>query len=604
MRCTRQTTDPHRPGFVGRLLLGLLLLGMPGIAAGTEQAPLADRQAEVRNRLQRLEDQMVKLVRVLDAIEPGKARRLETTLEETGRRQLRQQLENATLLLRERQLGEADFQQERILDDLNALLVLLKSNQPDLDRLRAEREWLAELREQLDTLIEAQVQQRMALEQARAQSAAAAQLAELAEALEALAERQALLQEAADQARAVAAPPDAPPPAAGQRALERDTQAAIQELQAAARAGATPQQAAALSRAQQAAQQARQSMSEAAEALPQGGKAEQQAAAAALSAAAEALREAAEEAEDAAEPRIRRLALAQSETQEKARQLQRAMQQSPGDSNRPAPGEPQVGEAAGQMQQAADEMRAADGESAAESQDQALRELARAQQLLEERLRQVREEERAETLSGVESRLQAMLDRERDVRDMINLVASLPVNEWTQAQRAQLGRATERHLEAMNEGAALVRLLRDEGTTVVLPDLMGMLLGDMESLATAMLAEDLSPPTRALLDEIIAQLEQMLAAVQAERETPTENPEQPPNQPPNQGGQQRQQALMKRSAELKLLRTAQARLNDRTERLAQLNEAEDPLLSERFAQLGARQEDLARMTRQMIERDQ
>jgi hypothetical protein len=579
-----------------RLFCGVLLtvvaLAPPAMSASESAASLAERQAAVQTRMKRLEERMVKLARLLASIEPDKARRLEQALESAGKQRLRQQLENAALLLRDQALGEADFRQQQILADLNALLQTLNSTQPDLDRLRSTREWLAALRERLDATIAEQTQQRTALEQQLAASQLAENLSDTAAELDALAERQQALRAASQSDDAARQ---------NQRTLTRDIADARGRVEQAVQQATDVRTRNALQRAAQSATQAEEHAQQAADTLPrEPGVAAQAEAQQALEQAAETLREISDRL---AEQEVKRLADRQSALQEQTRDLHRAMQRD-AEGSLPAPGREQVGEAGNNMQQAAQDLRADDADAAAQAQDAALAELARAREQLAERLAQVREEERIETLSNVATRIEALLTQERVIREALGKLAPTPAHQWTVAQQELLLETSERHLRVIADARALLRLLRDEGTTIVLPDLVALLLRDLEEGSTSLVARDVSQPTLDLFDEIVLQLEQMLAAVQQEQDAAQsdQNGEQTPSRP--QSGQSDQQPLMERSAEFRLLRMTQERINARTERLAEAAPEEDPFLPDRFDQVGRRQAELAELTAGIMERDQ
>lgn len=444
-------------------------------APASQAAPLPARQQAVQERVQRLENRMLELSRLLEEKDPGKAERLRDGLSSLGKAQVRARFETLVKLLEQARLGEAEQSQTEILAELQSLLSLLNSNKSDIDAQREERRRLEALKRQVRKLMDEQ--------------------------------------------------------------LEHLYRAQHVEQQIEPEGGATPQ--------------------------------------AALDA-------------------LRQLEKAQRETQSKAEQLQRDMRK--GESpDRPTPGAEQMQQAGKAMREAADRFGEAQPERGLEEQQKALEGLQQALDELEDSLRQVRREETEETLAALETRLKAMLQIEGQVRDAIAELAKKPARDWTRADEQANTEALGKQTEAAEECEATLRILVDEGTTVIVPELLRGVSSEMQDVREKLDRKDAGESTSAAVKRIIGALEELLAVAEQKREADAQA--QPPD-PNQQQAADQAQPLLPKSAELKLLRAAQARLNERTASLAQA-----PDKAAEAQAIAAQQAELMRLASRMNERD-
>ncbi len=298
--------------------------------------------------------------------------------------------------------------------------------------------------------------------------------------------------------------------------------------------------------------------------------------------------------EDVAEM-LRQLERLQREAEHKAGQLQRDMQEKD-ERDRPTPGVPQVGRAAEQMRQAADHLGEQEPGAAKARQQSALAQLQQALDELDDGLRQARREENEETLAALEARFHSMLTREKRVRAAVIALDEKGVENWTRVDRLQLAESAETQQTVRDDCGATLRILLDEGTTVIVPELMRQVADDMGDVCTRLERSDTSSETQRVLADIIALLEEVLEAIERKREQDAglAQDEQPPGQQP--------QALLPGSTELKLLRSAQMRLNQRTLELAGVDGPPEADRGQPAQRLSARQRRLADLARRMNER--
>lgn len=287
----------------------------------------------------------------------------------------------------------------------------------------------------------------------------------------------------------------------------------------------------------------------------------------------------------------------QRQTERKAAELQREMQPKPDEQKGARPGVDAMREASEKMRESADELGEDRPAEAQKSEEQAIEKMQEALDELDDALRQARKEEMDDTLSAIETRLRDLLTREKSVRETIRPLETKSAADFSRTEQAQLVESAGTQKQVAEDCAQVLRIVVDEGTTVIVPELLRQLSTDMATVAGLLEQSEPSRAAAQLLDDIIAQLEQMLAAVEKRREQNREEEAKPPQQ---QQQNQGPQPLLPGSAELKLLRAAQVRLNERmpTDATDQ-SHASQP---DEMRRLAERQTQLVDLARRMNER--
>lgn len=253
------------------------------------------------------------------------------------------------------------------------------------------------------------------------------------------------------------------------------------------------------------------------------------------------------------------------------------------------------------MREALERLENTDPDAARGAQERAIEELETARAELEEILRQLREEEVTRLLVQLETRLRGMLKAERGVlADAERLAAAAaPSERERQLEAARLGR--EQGAITAEAGKALV-LLRDDGSAVAIPQALAQVHEDSGQAAGRLARGDTGRDTLGLLGEIVTGLEEMLAAVERARA------DQQDAAKPGGGraGEAGEQPLVDKLAELKMLRSLQARVNGRTQRLARLLDAGDSAVDDAavraaLTRLAGRQREIERAARDIVE---
>jgi hypothetical protein len=222
------------------------------------------------------------------------------------------------------------------------------------------------------------------------------------------------------------------------------------------------------------------------------------------------------------------------------------------------------------MRQAAEQLDEARRKEARAEQQQALEELESARAELEEILRQLREEEAERLLVQLETRIRAMLKAERSVRDAaLGLVGSTAMSRRErQLEAVRLGREQE---AVTAEATRALLLVQDDGSAVAIPQALGQVRDDSAEVAMRLARGEVTPATLEITGEIVTGLEELLAALEKARR------EEPKQEQAGQGGgrpaEPGERPLVDKLAELKMLRSLQARVNTRTERFSRLLDA-------------------------------
>ncbi len=571
------------------ILLGLLCTVFPfageaGEGAnpgGSEIHPLASKEEMVRDRFQRFQDRVFRLREQLSEREPENAARLSRALTRAGELGLSDRLEEIVRQLHESSaLDQALDAQGKWLEDADRLLSLLleqdsnnEERKRELDRLQAYKEKLAQLLEQEKSL-------RSGSAQLGATERMSAQLDQAIRRLDALLGRQGQVSKATQGGT----PSGDPKTAEQQRDLSRDTEQLAEDI---ARLGEPPAEGSkdsppmesAKSQAQAASESTKsgsQSMSQASEKLnagEQGSAGQQQKQAEASLRDAKAKLEAAKEAlkQQPSSPQMggEQKAVAQ-QTQGLGDQMRQdaASSSSSGgkqgksggkSGSQKSPGLKNVDQAQKEMEGASESLDSSKPQEATPKQDRAVAELEEAKKELEEALEQLRKEEREETLRDLEARFRDMLLKQRPINDGTAALDQLGRENFKRAEQLQLADLATNERALSEQAATCLHILDEEGTTVAFPRVVSQLSQDMGTVADRLAGAEVGTLTQTIEQEIVDTLEQLLDAVKKMQQ---ENEQQQSKQ--QSSSSDKEPPLLPPSAELKLLKASQQRINTRT----------------------------------------
>jgi hypothetical protein len=222
------------------------------------------------------------------------------------------------------------------------------------------------------------------------------------------------------------------------------------------------------------------------------------------------------------------------------------------------------------MQAAGKKLEEAERAGAVEQQEQALRELEQAKAELERILRQLREEELERTLVMLEARFRKMLEMQIEVLeetvrlDRRQAAASAASTDAHEVEIAS-ARLSRKERQIVLEADRAMMLLREDGSSVAFPETLDQAREDMQTVANRLGEIRLGTLTQGLEKDIIAALEESLAALQQAL-----NQMRSSQGKPQAGAGSEDQALVDQLAELRMIRSLQQRVNRRTERYGKL----------------------------------
>ena len=262
-----------------------------------------------------------------------------------------------------------------------------------------------------------------------------------------------------------------------------------------------------------------------------------------------------------------------------------------------------VQEAEKRMQAAREKLNDATRREARSEQEKAVEELETARAELEEILRQLREEEVERLLVQLETRIRQMLRIERGILAAAEKLAA-DVAMSQPEKRIEGVRIGREQAEVTAEAARALTLVRDDGSAVAVPEALDQVHDDCVQAAARFTRGDVGQATLGLVGDIVTGLEELLAALEKSRRKEEEDRQQAGGaggRPAEPG----EQPLVDKLAELKMLRSLQLRVNNRTQRFSQLldegtERATEPELIEALGRLAERQRSIERAARDIV----
>ncbi len=605
---------------------------------GSKKLSLPERQAIIRDRVARLEDRMFQLSQAIRKAEPEKAEQLLESLGAARGMMVRQKMEEIVRKLDQSQYADATDTQKEVAADLQALLRMLLEGPEKLEDRKKEIERLEALKQQLDGVIREQREARQNAQAAAGKTdekldAAINKLEKLFEQQNALSSKTARpgaeMQKTADE----------------QEQLRTETESLADDLRAAqSEQSGSPTADGTMSEAAEKLEEAAGKMEDAEQQMRQGNpdlaKPPQEEAQQDLKEALELLKEKAKRDTETrkAQAPLDKQAEKQKEITEKTKQLGQKMDPSPGGSpsesgrqgeqksgeqqgeegqqggqskpksdeehsedehESPTPGARDVQEAVPFQEEAEQNLDQQDPNKAEQAQGKALEKLEQARKELEETLEQLRKEQQEELLAALEGRFKAMLARQLEVNKSTERLEDLGVENWRRADQLELADLSQKQSWVGEEADRALYILKEEGTTVVFPQVVEHLRDDAAEAARLLAAATTGTATQSIQASIVNTLRELIEAIekkQAESEGGGGEG--------GGGGDNQNQPLLPASAELKLLRSCQVRVNDATIQFeVELSAAdrESDVLRDRREKLARRQEQVHEMARSMHE---
>jgi ClpP class serine protease len=173
-------------------------------------------------------------------------------------------------------------------------------------------------------------------------------------------------------------------------------------------------------------------------------------------------------------------------------------------------------------------------------------------------LEQLRKEEREETLRDLEARFRDMLLKQRPINEGTAALDQVGRENFKRAEQLQLADLATNERALSEQAATCLHILDEEGTTVAFPRVVSQLSQDMGTVADRLAGAEVGTLTQTIEQEIVDTLEQLLDAVKKMQQ---ENEQQQGRQ---SSSSDKEPPLLPPSAELKLLKASQQRINTRT----------------------------------------
>jgi len=262
-----------------------------------------------------------------------------------------------------------------------------------------------------------------------------------------------------------------------------------------------------------------------------------------------------------------------------------------------SPGQQSLEEAIPFQDEAAERFEQDQGEEGVQKQAEALEKLEQAKQDLEQQLEQMRREQQEQMLAALESRMRAMLSRQVEVNKATRRLSELGVDNWDRKDQNQLGEVVEKQRWVSTQADEALFILKEEGSTVVLPPLIEQVRDDASYVADQLAVTDVGRPILLAQEDLELVLRDIIDAVVRQQEELQEGGE-------GGGGGSGNSPLLPGSAELKLLRACQVRINNTTEKLAvevELNNGDAKPIEPALQRLADKQKDVSEMARNMHE---
>jgi hypothetical protein len=248
-------------------------------------------------------------------------------------------------------------------------------------------------------------------------------------------------------------------------------------------------------------------------------------------------------------------------------------------------------EAQQRMDEATKKIEESIRKGATEQQLQAIKDLEQAKAELERVLRQLREEELERTLTQLAARFRKMLDLQTAVYEGTVKLDHVPEAQRTHDHEIEAARLSRQESQIVDEVNKALLLLHEDGSSVAFPEAIEQMRDDMRQVTDRLAALKVEKVTQGIEKDIIAALEETIAAFEQSRKD-LEKKKTPPGQQPA-AGQPDEMSLVEKIAELKMIRSLQMRINNRTKTYGEMiqgDQAETPDLLKALDGLAERQQ--------------
>ncbi|MDR2641216.1 MAG: MSCRAMM family adhesin SdrC [Planctomycetaceae bacterium] len=207
--------------------------------------------------------------------------------------------------------------------------------------------------------------------------------------------------------------------------------------------------------------------------------------------------------------------------------------------------------------------------------DAAAADIIKAKEKLIRMLRQLREEELMQTLEKLNTRFKRMLQMEQSIRSQTevlgNEVKLIGADSGEMRQvKIRADKLGEDQGNVMNDADAALMLLREDGTAQAMLESLLQVRFDVEEAKSRLEKMEIDTVTLEIEDAVITALKEMIEAVEEAIKESKDRLDKMKDEPqPNPQGEQKE-PLIQLLAELKMIKSMQSRVNERTERYEKL----------------------------------
>jgi hypothetical protein len=255
-----------------------------------------------------------------------------------------------------------------------------------------------------------------------------------------------------------------------------------------------------------------------------------------------------------------------------------------------------VAQAEQKMRDAQKKLAEAQRDQAVQKQEEAKRDLELAKAELEAILRQLREEEVGRTLAMLESRFRKMLELQNQVNTGTKRLDKATAEQRDHDDEIEAGRLSRQEAAIVVEANKALAVLHDEGSAVAFPEAVSDLRDDMEQVVVRLAQAKVDALTQGLENDIVVALEEMIAALHSAQK------QQAPQKGAQSGGET-EAPLVDDLSEIKMIRSMQMWVNQRTKRYTEMvksDASESPDLIAALRRLADREQRIHRVTRDIV----
>ncbi len=230
------------------------------------------------------------------------------------------------------------------------------------------------------------------------------------------------------------------------------------------------------------------------------------------------------------------------------------------------PGAEKVRQAVPDQEQAKQELDKKKNADAAQKQSDATKKLQEAQVELEKRLKQLREEELERLLANLEARVAKMYQMQMEVYMATKAIdAIVTKSESKKPEKVEIQKSqtqADKENDIIGEANKAIDILKQEGSAVAFPRVFEETVIDMTRVRERLNQVNVGDDTQYMEKSILDSLKEMLDALKKAQQ----DLQQSKGQPSAGDGPPPDQKLLDEIAELKMIRSLQVKVNERTKR--------------------------------------